>query len=56
MHTEEAALEASSGAGPQLIEALQEIRRHWMGRAMAEVELGLKLSTNSARHIQCPTP
>ena len=46
MRIEEANLERSSNAaGPPLVEVLQEMRRHWMGRAMAEVELGLKLST-----------
>jgi hypothetical protein len=45
MLTEEAGLERSSAAGPPLLETLHEIRRHWLGRALAELELGLKLST-----------
>jgi hypothetical protein len=46
MLTEEAISERSSNlSGPPLLGAFQEMRRHWMGRAMAEVELGLKLST-----------
>jgi hypothetical protein len=46
MLTEEAISERSSNlSGSPLLGAFQEIRRHWMGRAMAEVELGLKLST-----------
>jgi hypothetical protein len=46
MLTEEAISERSSNlSGPPLLGVFQEMRRHWMGRAMAEVELGLKLST-----------
>jgi hypothetical protein len=46
MLTVEATLEGSSNAaGPPLLETLHEIRRHWLGRAMAELEMGLKLST-----------
>ena len=55
MLTEEATLERSSNAAdPQLLEALQEIRRHWMGRAMAEVELRLKLSTKLSEAHSVP--
>ena len=46
MVTQEASSERSSNlSGPPLLGAFQEMRRHWMGRAMAEVEMGLKLST-----------
>ena len=55
MLTDEAGLARSSNSsGPPLLDAFQEMRRHWMGRAMAEVELGLKLSTKLSEAHSMP--
>ena len=35
---------STNPAGSEFFDALQEMRRDWMARATAEVELGLKLS------------
>ena len=37
---------STSPTGSEFFNALQEMSRDWMGRATAEVELGLKLSKN----------
>jgi hypothetical protein len=55
MLTEEASSERSSNlSGPPLLGAFQEMRRHWMGRAMAEIDLGLKLSTKLSEAHSVP--
>ena len=42
MLTQEASSERSSNLnGPPLLGAFHEMRRHWMDRAMAEVELAV---------------
>jgi len=37
---------STSPTGSEFFNALQQMSRDWMGRATAEVELGLKLSKN----------
>ena len=55
MLTEKANSERSSNlSGPPLLGAFQEMRRHWMGRAMAEIDLGLKLSTKLSEAHSVP--
>jgi hypothetical protein len=55
MLTQEASSERSSNlSGPPLLGAFHEMRRQWMDRAMAEVELGLKLSTKLSEAHSVP--
>ena len=55
MVTQEASSERSSNlSGPPLLGAFQEMRRQWMARALAEVELGLKLSTKLSEAHSVP--
>ena len=47
---------STSPTGSEFFNALQEMSRDWMGRATAEVELGLKLSKNLLPLIQFLMP
>ena len=47
---------STNPAGSELFNTLQEIRRDWMARATAEIELSLKLSKKLEALIQFLTP